>query len=847
MGSLRTIHLSPCTPHAAFAATHVATSAPLSSAVFAVSFLSVVCARMAAAVPLDPRFEFTFENGAPTVGNLNAAGGDLFCTVAPVHFLHVASGGTLEPSLVSPGRFRVRWTDVWIALLKVCTIDPALQGTLVSSRICSARAMHDLFALCSAGGLSFAAVGSPSAAMAVFVRTGRPLAQESPSQWIIGAAMLQALPATPAAVANALPVECQWFMALCFGMCSNASGSALALAASLSILPGWCSHVSRALATFQDASTEFDDMVGESRPGWAATNDRRRALAISSYIGQRLQSFELVLPVPPAFAFASVSLYRLSKPDAYPSFFEWGWRSAYDSLSDLFGPICDGPEALRLCGRLLSAAPSADPISSLNSRVRLLLPHLDTAVLRAASAEKRANAMDALLRSSISSGGGSSAQNLSASATGSGSDEKDTVMWGRIFSQPQTKALFLLLDPLNVVPLVEYRVARVLLGDVSPIGVHVIAKGVKVPSTLFRSVKAGFSHAAALVALQRTLCVNATNTLMLDWFSAFDLSSLVKLVTGKWSIGPSSPTHFDVWGELVARLYVFQKGPHSLGQITNPSPTAFFSSEFALRVGSPILVSVWAFVGVTGAASLVGSVAWTLAELHARAAALACWPIAFAESQRACLRLLEQAGSRAFSDASIAWGLMLEAPVELSVKPTLLCPPSSGFHSILVRCDAIISRTDVEILVENDKAQGRLSPPPAPSSRPSSPGARSLAALSSPPPRPPSPAASHISAGPSISQVGFAPPASAVGSQHGPFSSIASVSGWKAPSLQAHPEENGFWCGQVWGGPLSGNRLSGSVCRGAYCQDPYPSHIVLHERRPPVSARRPASGSNCLW
>ena len=163
MGSLRTHHLSPCTQHAAFAATHVAAPAPLSSAVVAVSFLSVVCARMAAAVPLDPRFEFIFENGAPTVANLNAAGGDPICTVAPVHFLHVASGGTLEPSPIAPGRFRVRWTEVWIALLKVCTIDPALQGTLVASRISSARAMHDLFALCSAGGLSFAAVGSPSA------------------------------------------------------------------------------------------------------------------------------------------------------------------------------------------------------------------------------------------------------------------------------------------------------------------------------------------------------------------------------------------------------------------------------------------------------------------------------------------------------------------------------------------------------------------------------------------------------------------------------------------------------------------------------------------------------------
>eukprot|EP00966_Prymnesium_polylepis_P177887 4119456-Prymnesium_polylepis.1 len=63
-------------------------------------------------------------------------------------------------------------------------------------------------------------------------------------------------------------------------------------------------------------------------------------------------------------------------------------------------------------------------------------------------------------------------------------------MWGRVFAQQQSQALFLPLDQLNVTPLVEYRVACVLLLDPSPIGIHVVAKGVKVPSLLFRSLKA---------------------------------------------------------------------------------------------------------------------------------------------------------------------------------------------------------------------------------------------------------------------------------------------------------------------------------------------------------------------
>ena len=126
--------------------------------------------------------------------------------------------------------------------------------------------------------------------------------------------------------------------------------------------------------------------------------------------------------------------------------------------------------------------------------------------------------------------------------------------------------------------------ARVLLLDPSPIGIHVVAKGVKVPSVLFRSLKAGFSQAAALLALQRTLCVDPTNTLRLDWFPSFDAATLVKLTSGKWTVGSSSATAIDLWGELVSRLYKFQKGPYSLNLLSEFTPAAFFFNEFALRV-----------------------------------------------------------------------------------------------------------------------------------------------------------------------------------------------------------------------------------------------------------------------
>eukprot|EP00966_Prymnesium_polylepis_P304411 7033033-Prymnesium_polylepis.1 len=60
----------------------------------------------------------------------------------------------------------------------------------------------------------------------------------------------------------------------------SATGSPLALAALISVLLGWCSHVSRAQPAFQNAATELYDMVGEPRgAGWPGAPARRQALA----------------------------------------------------------------------------------------------------------------------------------------------------------------------------------------------------------------------------------------------------------------------------------------------------------------------------------------------------------------------------------------------------------------------------------------------------------------------------------------------------------------------------------------------------------------------------------------
>ena len=244
---------------------------------------------------LDPKYEFTFAGGAPTVGALNAAAGAPQLTVAAVHYLYVASGGSLPAAPGAANRFIIPWTDLDIAVLKVHNMNAAIHGTPCAGRITNLRTLHDAFQRAHAGGLAFASLGSVAAALAEFVRVGRMLAMQTPAAWELGAAQFQALPNAPAA-APALPPEAEWFLHLEFSMGATASACPLALVAVRSVLPGWCSHISRGQPAFQDAASELFEMVGESRATWATATPRRQALAIAAHVSQRLQSVELILP-----------------------------------------------------------------------------------------------------------------------------------------------------------------------------------------------------------------------------------------------------------------------------------------------------------------------------------------------------------------------------------------------------------------------------------------------------------------------------------------------------------------------------------------------------------------------
>ena len=81
----------------------------------------------------------------------------------------------------------------------------------------------------------------------------------------------------------------------------------------------------------------------------------------------------------------------------------------------------------------------------------------------------------------------------------------DSAAWARILQQPAVRALLACLEPLNVTPLVEHRVVRVLLRDPAAIGMQIVTgkcKPVQVtlraPLSCMRTKQACYAHNASL-------------------------------------------------------------------------------------------------------------------------------------------------------------------------------------------------------------------------------------------------------------------------------------------------------------------------------------------------------------
>ena len=186
---------------------------------------------------------------------------------------------------------------------------------------------------------------------------------------------------------------------------------------------------------------------------------------------------QLLICVPVTRCFDAGARYRLSAREAFPMYFLDAFRAAFPNIALLVGETIDPTEAWGYVSQMLGKQPESSSTQALEGSIGQLLPHLDTATLRAAPAQERVAEMQKLVRQMHADSG---SDKLVTSSGDAASDTEaiatlDSAAWARILQQPQVKALLARLEPLNVTPLVEYRVARVLLSDPAAMGMQIVA------------------------------------------------------------------------------------------------------------------------------------------------------------------------------------------------------------------------------------------------------------------------------------------------------------------------------------------------------------------------------------
>ena len=465
---------------------------------------------------------------------------------------------------------------------------------------------------------------------------------------------------------------------------------------------------------------------------------------------------------------------------------------------------------------MLGKQPESSSTQALEGSVGQLLPHLDTASLRAAPAQERVAEMQKLVRQMNADTG--SEKILSTTGEAAIGTEAistlDSAAWARILQQPPVKALRACLEPLNVTPLVEHRVARVLLSDPAAIGMQIVTGKCKPVQATLRQMGAACNKAAVLLTFQRSLCVDK-GILMLTWYEAISESAAQKLVLGKWNtsggvvgqqVAPPAADALDWWGDFTQPFLLKKHGAtflSSLAPLANPAD--FFADERRLRLGTPVILDFFDMIGMSGTA--VGSVASVLKSLRDTCDSVDNFPPRWLAAATACRRLMVLAGVRFFHDAGLVWTQMLHSSTEHAIKPVLLAPPESGGHAHLADLRQILADTKVhlrkeELLGVDQEAGARtivdLSALAQSSSASSAGGSQ---------------VGSTISAGPSASVVG-----SQVSSLMSATGSIASsgLSGattvlappasqvlmdWGSLLHMCWPDRNGYWFSNVWSGP----------------------------------------------
>ena len=157
------------------------------------------------------------------------------------------------------------------------------------------------------------------------------------------------------------------------------------------------------------------------------------------------------------------------------------------------------------------------------------------------------------------------------------------------------KALLARLEPLNVTPLVEHRVVRVLLSDPAAIGMQIVTGKCKPVQATLRQMGSGVQQSSRAADLPTVAVCRGGHPhahmvrghLGVGGAEAWYLASGTRQEVSLASKHPQAADTIDWWGDLVQPLLLKKHGATFLSSLAPlATPADFFSDERRLRLGT---------------------------------------------------------------------------------------------------------------------------------------------------------------------------------------------------------------------------------------------------------------------
>ena len=608
---------------------------------------------------------------------------------SPEHILVQAAKDLAQVTVVVDDVVFIKWPAAMWLLLRVCDIS-SLARLRANWLLRPAFISQVLANLVNAGGLKLAAA-KHEAEIAVSI--------------VKAAKVMPVIYVKPEDVIELDPLNTgTWLDSASTSSFTDADGKGRTYAQMHASLGGWCCPAeitNTALNAVKQIPYTFEKIIGDIQG--LAPSDQESVIGaayIRTTIADRLDFIPFVTGL-------MVEIFRRAGPDPFTPLFLARWNTAYPALATLCH--ADTTSKCASNGEAQSAALSAAIILGYGSdwgpQLMDAVDNALTSVVDLVNSEEYADhtplqrtseaaSIAARIKAKLGVNSSAAPSNIKDDSPNLSTDSEER--WADAARDPDVKALFAEITPLNTIPFPSEKVAIILLEATSAVGV-LFMNGVKVPDKMTLSKMGGARTKSTIQkVLNAAVMIDRQGTAHPEWATPITEDVCYKMVQGKWIVLSSfkenlvtcDAASIDWWRDIVRPVVEKEDGVLSAKELSPPTndPLSVFADSRRLTRAMPILHAWFKRIGITGShgysfKGLMHNVATRLAIIEA---------MPQCKGKRSLLQALRFTTAAGVLEGQQAYAGMLEMSVTHARRNENFVEPTGTTHANFKLVDSIL-------------------------------------------------------------------------------------------------------------------------------------------------------------